>query len=60
VVFAIFALSAIFTSKHTQGKMPANLGPVSLPAITHKLWEPQTRNLIIGVAIANMAVAGAT
>jgi len=58
--FAIFALIAIFSSKRTKGKMPASPDPVRIPELAKKLWEPNTRNLIIGIAIANMAVSGAT
>ena len=58
--FAGFAILAIFVSKKSGVQMPQSSGPLVLKDLFAKLLEPNTRNLIVGIAIANLAITGAT
>jgi PPP family 3-phenylpropionic acid transporter len=58
--FAIFAILALVVSKKSGAQMPPSQGPVNLRQIFSQLFEPNTRNLILGIALANLAITGAT
>jgi len=58
--FAGFAILAIFVSKKSGLQMPQSSEPVNLRDLFAKLLQPNTRNLILGIALANLAITGAT
>ncbi|HSQ43217.1 MAG TPA: MFS transporter [Fibrobacteraceae bacterium] len=59
-IFAIFALAAFVTSKWSRPQMPELVRTAHFRTLWKSLREPGTLDLLLGVALANLAVTGAT